>query len=615
MKKSLLASFFAFALLTVSAGSAHAATLYWYNSGADAQWTTRVGNWWTNIGHSSQAGALPGGSDNVVTLGTVGPNVDMDVWTKPSSIDASSTGITFTNNGAGSRGISINILGSTTFNGYTANEGTITGTTIFNYPSYNQGTVIGTAIYGYATGGIITFSDTGGWTNGTATSIVGIDHTPITQWIFNGTSQNDGNITGSTTFNDTSFNNTGIINGTTTFNGSSYNAGIITGTTTFNGSSVNNSGGTITGLTIFNDSSYNSGTITGTAVFTNATGGTITIPNGGRWGNGTATNIVGADLGHINHWIFSEHTENDAPIVGDVVFNGPASLSFTDVTVNDSTITGSTTFNGFSLNANVVIGTTTMNGISTNFGGITGPASFHDSSSNFLSYMGYIVHGTVNGDATFFGDLSENSSSTIPVFGTVTGTKTRYYTSNISPTRDFTSDGPWTVVADGAVVDLTNATYDTNSDASTTVFEIKNHGSFLPSSIHPIDLGNDGPPSPPITSTKYFWSNGSDANWTTVGNWYVDAGTTTPLGSVPTGSDDVITLGNHFPSVNLDSWTQPASIDASRTGIAFTSTAGDGLDINITGSTTFNGSSNIENSGSITGTTTINGTSNNQGTI
>ncbi len=89
-------------------------------------------------------------------------------------------------------------------------------------------------------------------------------------------------------------------------------------------------------------------------------------------------------------------------------------------------------------------------------------------------------NGTVTGNATFSGDFSENA-------GTVTGTKTRYYTTNIindhvypiiETTRGFILDGPWTVVADGVTVSLSffqnfDITYD-----NTTTLTTLNGGSF-----------------------------------------------------------------------------------------------------------------------------------------
>lgn len=211
---------------------AKAATLYWHKEGADNQWTTLSGNWWTDIEHSSGASELPGSGDDVITLGTTYPEVDLDSWTEPSSIEASSTGIVFTNEGMTC--LTINITGSTTFNGTSCNQdttvtgtttfngssynagtitgtttfndtsfnwGTITGTTTFNGASFNSGTITGTAKFTYATGGVITIPDEGRWGSGTADTIVGNDDAPITEWVFEGASANYGTITGTTTFN------------------------------------------------------------------------------------------------------------------------------------------------------------------------------------------------------------------------------------------------------------------------------------------------------------------------------------------------------------------------------------------------------------------------------
>lgn len=77
--------------------------------------------------------------------------------------------------------------------------------------------------------------------------------------------------------------------------------------------------------------------------------------------------------------------------------------------------------------------------------------------------------GTINGNATFLGDESKN-------LGTVTGTLTRIYSQSISTSRNFTQDAThWTVIAtDGAVVNVTNATYN-----GSTIFSTQNGGSFV----------------------------------------------------------------------------------------------------------------------------------------
>lgn len=75
--------------------------------------------------------------------------------------------------------------------------------------------------------------------------------------------------------------------------------------------------------------------------------------------------------------------------------------------------------------------------------------------------------GTVNGDAIFVGDLSENN-------GSITGSKTRVYNSETETetSRDFTTDS-WIVKADGINLNVTGATYN-----SSTTFVRENGGSF-----------------------------------------------------------------------------------------------------------------------------------------
>ena len=177
-----------------------------------------------------------------------------------------------------------------------------------------------------------------------------------------------------------------------------------------------------------------------------------------------------------------------APYNGPTTFNGISSNGGK----NEGSITGTTTFNDSSYNGN---------------GTITGYAVFNDSSQNHDAITSN--YGTVIGTARFNGDLSENG-------GVVTGKKTRHYTSNIAPTRDFVTDGPWRIIADGAVVDMTHATYDTTGDASTTVFRIKNcgHGSFIPTSIVATVTGTqcsspNSPSTPTTPPVSYSSSGGS----------------------------------------------------------------------------------------------------------
>ena len=104
-------------------------------------------------------------------------------------------------------------------------------------------------------------------------------------------------------------------------------------------------------------------------------------------------------------------------------------------------------------------GSVSIRGSATNEGTITGNANFFETTVN---------NGSVNGNATFYEDESENN-------GVVHGAKTRYYSIEVNPSRDFTSDGPWTIVADGVEIDLdrNGSAYDDN-----TIFLTINGGYF-----------------------------------------------------------------------------------------------------------------------------------------
>ncbi|MEK7610127.1 MAG: hypothetical protein AAB470_03375 [Patescibacteria group bacterium] len=404
---------------------------YWYNSGADANWTTLTGNWWTDSARTLQAGALPTASDPIVTSGSTRPSVDLATWVKPLSIDASVTGITFTSATAASPGL--NITGNVTFNG----------------SSYNSNTITGTAKFSSATGGVNTLTTGMQWGSGTSTAIVGSDDAIITSWVFNNNSINNGTTTSATfnstsynnatstdtiTFNETSYNNRQVT-GSPTFNGSSYNntGATITGNPTFNATSYNKSGATIIGNPTFGSTSYNAGTVSGTSKFSSATGGVNTLTTGMQWGSGTSTAIVGSDDAIITSWVFNNNSINNGTTT---------SATFNSTSYNNATSTDTITFNETSYNNRQVTGSPTFNG-----------SSYNNTSA------------TITGIATFNGDSSEN-------LGTITGVKTRRYTTATSPTRSFTAS-PWTVLADGAEVNLVGATFGT-----TTTFSTANGGFF-----------------------------------------------------------------------------------------------------------------------------------------
>lgn len=94
-----------------------------------------------------------------------------------------------------------------------------------------------------------------------------------------------------------------------------------------------------------------------------------------------------------------------------------------------------------------------------NYGTITGNAEFYDISEN---------DGTVQGNVILWDSYSRN-------FGTINGTKTQHYiTGPGEMLNDYTSNGPWTLIADGVTVGDSGGTFD-----ETTVFSEINGGNFI----------------------------------------------------------------------------------------------------------------------------------------
>ncbi len=114
-------------------------------------------------------------------------------------------------------------------------------------------------------------------------------------------------------------------------------------------------------------------------------------------------------------------------------------------------------------------------------------------------------------------------------------------------------------------------------------------------------------------SRQLYFYKGSDANWSTVGNWFTDVTHSVPANSVPNNIDKVTILGTNAPIVNLDTWTQPSLINSGSIGVSFTSTAGASTTVLINGNATFN--STAVNHGTINGSVTFNGGSSNTGTV
>lgn len=217
------------------------ATLY-FNAAVDNDWNT-LGNWWTNSGHTTAAGSLPGSGDDVVLSASVLTNAG-----------SSPTIVNLTFVGTGTESIEINFTA-------TGNV-TLTDVILGAYPTGAKVVIANVEMLGAYTN----------WSE-----IVG-------NATFRGTGVNRGLVTGNAVFYDSTsnFNGANIITGDATFNGASFNEGVVNGNATFNGTSYTY--GLILGSAVFNDyTQYNDPTHSGGSMtfndFSYAFGPVVTVYN------------------------------------------------------------------------------------------------------------------------------------------------------------------------------------------------------------------------------------------------------------------------------------------------------------------------------------------------
>jgi hypothetical protein len=205
-------------------------TLYWFKTGADANWTTLAGNWWTDTAQTAQAGALPvSGTTCVLLAGSpVPPSVPLDTWVAPTSIAGNPAFASVAGTGVNN----VPVVGNPSFaSGHNAAH--ITGNPVFNGASTN------------AAGGLVTGNPA-----------------------FNGTSQNAGTVTGNPVFAGTSSNSTvGLVTGNPTFTVGSSNAGAIAGNALFQDNAYNAPTALIQGNAQFTVNSYMISPVTGRVQF------------------------------------------------------------------------------------------------------------------------------------------------------------------------------------------------------------------------------------------------------------------------------------------------------------------------------------------------------------
>lgn len=485
-------------------------------------------------------GHVPTSEDDVIAYGGVTVDSDYTVLSLSVWEGGYVTGFTSTLtvvNGATFNNVSFNetpIHGNVTFSGTSENFSTITGDVTFNETAYiNGGTVDGDVTFsasnithdvlgGGSITGTVTFSSLTPvtftvtdreWSNNATAWVF---DTPGQQWIFNGTAFVSNNITGDATFND-----------------STYSIGVITGNATFNDTAYN--GNSIIGNAVFTSSEYDKDpaiNVAGAVTFTSVTPVTFTLGDGQYWtsdatnwvfdtpgptwtfngtayNNGTiAGNVTFNDTSYNNFDIsgnvtFNNESRNENNITGDTTFNGTSynnseitgNVTYNDTSYNNSDINGDVTFNGTSYNAGNINGDTTFNDTSYDIGSTAGNAIFNDSSAQnggsiitgntSFNEASSCNNGTTNGNVEFVGDNGSITDCT------VTGTHTRTYVADTVTTRNFTTDGgydTWIIVADGAVVDVSGATYGPGND-----FQTLNNGSFTANGeIEGVEACDDG---------------------------------------------------------------------------------------------------------------------------
>ncbi len=268
----------------------------------------------------------------------------------------------------------------------------------------------------------------------------------------------------------------------------------------------------------------------------------VTVSNGATFSNGscfdgqTLTGNVTFETGAYS---------NDATIIGNVTYTAGSYLSNTQ-------ITGTVSFTDVDFSgSSSIVGTTTFNGVATAYGGtITGNAFFNNSSSIY-------DEAVINGNATFNGDNSEFTVG--PVTPTISGTKTRLYASGLTTTRDFTSGGPWIVVADGATVDVVDALYD-----ETTTFSQINGGSFIfPTHTLSYSAGANGSLTGSTTQIVVRYNDGSAVTAVPDSGYYFvdwsDASTDNPRTDLNASGNITVTANFAFSTTTPTVTTSAAS--------------------------------------------------------
>jgi hypothetical protein len=121
-----------------------------------------------------------------------------------------------------------------------------------------------------------------------------------------------------------------------------------------------------------------------------------------------------------------------------------------------------------------------------------------------------------------------------------------------------------------------------------------------------------------VQAVTLYFDGAVDFDWTTVGNWWLDAGHTQAAGRLPAEDESVVASNGVIASgqtvVNFTSLNVGIEGPLTVTGMATFNDSSNNFGT-VTGNATFNGSSANSSEGTVTGNATFSNTSFNEGTI
>jgi hypothetical protein len=304
--------------------------------------------------------------------------------------------------------------------------------------------------------------------------------------------------------------------GNALFRENSLNNGAILGNVIFRGEGTENSG-SITGNVDVYSPAQNPlwGTVTGTTTYHDYVGRNLYYNNaeedgdwntlGNWWLNEEFTDPADSLPGTLDSVYVSGHdmstNTGEDPSIAYLYFTGDENTLSLDITVSQGAY-----FEGLTAFTGTLAGNASFNDNSLNNWNILASAWFYDNAFN--AQDGIIAWGI----GYYYWDNTEDMS--IRPMNTPDHWRV-YEAGDFVVTRDFVSDGPWTVTAYDAVVDITGATYDAD-----TVFIEENDAQF-------------------IGFEEFYFNAALDNDWNTLGNWWANEAHTAPAIRLP-GIHDVV---------------------------------------------------------------------------